>query len=269
MSKLSSVLAYAGLPLTAEDAVRMDQAEKARLEKSTVLAHNDPDVKKLFSKAALEAIEDEHRQRGTFGHGFGGAESFYVVPAGGGTLAYAEVARARQQQQKQQEATSEDEEAEFVDAKEMAGPSSPKHSRTASGKTRESFGKTRTQEELELENTTLKATLEQLAGRLSTFEAHAQDASMAALEQSMATLKAEPGRRDDIRAQQRLRALEAELQKAAEKEQSTRVLAERQAKELRKYKHHFEELKKGALKKEKVKQEKREPVGPGDGVTGE
>ena len=86
MSKLSSVLAYAGLPLTGEDA----QAEqnKQKLNTKTVSASNDPDVKKIFSKAALDAIEDEHRQRGMQGHAFGPAESFYVVHDRAGVVAH-------------------------------------------------------------------------------------------------------------------------------------------------------------------------------------
>ncbi|KAI6876384.1 hypothetical protein KC318_g18110, partial [Hortaea werneckii] len=84
MSKLSAALAYAGLPLTADDAVKASEgipssSRNKDLAASTVHANNDPDVKKIFSKAALNAIEEEHRQRGTLGHGFGPAESFYVV----------------------------------------------------------------------------------------------------------------------------------------------------------------------------------------------
>jgi hypothetical protein len=261
MSKLSSVLAYAGLPLAPEDAVKNDQPSKQKPERRTVSASNDPDVKKIFSKAALDAIEDEHRQRGTLGHGFGPAESFYVVQKGGGTYSYADIARAQQQRWGE-----EDSEPEFVDAKEVHGPASPKHNRL-SHKKRGSFGKPRTEEELELENTTLKSTLEQMTSRLQAFEAHAQDASMAALTQSMVSIRPSPNpavaNTDDAGVQERLQQLEDQLERKAENEQKLQTLNERQTRELKKYKYHFEELKKGARRKQDQKET------GGDGVTGD
>lgn len=271
MSKLSSVLAYAGLPLTAEDAVNHEQAEKNKVEKRvTVKASNDPDVNKLFSRAALDAIEDEHRQRGTLGQGFGPTESFYVVQTGGGTYSYADIAKAQQQKP-----GDDDDDPEFVDAKEVPGPSSPKRSRISSRANRSSFGKPRTQEELELENSTLKSTLEQLAGRLANFEAHAQDASMAMLTQSMIGFKpsssGEPRRGpvDDAGLKERLRQLETKVEESTESEQKMRTLAEKQSRELKKYRQRFEELKKGARERDRLKQEKRESFDPGDGVAGD
>jgi hypothetical protein len=258
MSKLSSVLAYAGLPLTADDAVNNDQQNTLKKEKQTVRATNDPDVNKIFSKAALAAIEDEHRQRGTLGHGFGPAESFYVVQKGGGTYSYADIARAQQR-----EAEEDDEEPAFVDAKEVP---SPKQSRSSRRK-RDSFGMPRTQEELELENTTLKTTLEHLASRLEAFEAHAQDASMAALTQSMISVK--PPTKpvgDEAHSQSRLRELELQVEQQASEEQKLRKLSDRQARELKKYQHQFEKIKSGARQKERMRQE--QGTG-GDGVTGD
>ena len=276
MSKLSSVLAYAGLPLTAED-LQPDQTSKQKPEKRTVSAGNEPDVKKIFSKAALDAIEDEHRQRGTFGHGFGPGESFYVVQKGGGTYSYADIAKAHQHQLSR---IGEDEEAEFVDAKEMPGPPSPKRSRF-SHQRRDSFGSPRTQEELELENTTLKNTLEQVAGRLAAFETHAQDASMAALTQSMASLR--PGANEalketategqlDAAVQERLQQLESQLQQQAEERQKLETHAIKQEKILRKYKAKWDELKENARERDKAKKEKSEKTADdiaGDGVVGE
>ena len=153
MSKLSSVLAYAGLPLTAEESQQPEPAPKEKVSKDrnnrTVSAANEPDVKKYFSKAALTAIEDEHRQRGAHGQVFGPAESFYVVQKGGGTYSYADIARNQQLHN----AAMEDEEL-FVDAQEGT------HNRNSSqSSNRAAFGKSRTAEELELENTTLKTTL--------------------------------------------------------------------------------------------------------------
>lgn len=178
MSKLSSALAYAGLPLTADD---IKTEPPSTSQKRTVSASNDPDVKKYISKAALDAVEYQHRKRGTFGHGFGPSESFYVVQTGGGTYSYADITKNHQAPLS---AMDEDDEESFVDAREIPVPGSPKRSRTAQPR-RGTFGKTQTQEELELENRTLKNTIDFLSGRLSNFEAHAQDAAMASMTQSM------------------------------------------------------------------------------------
>lgn len=257
MSKLSSVLAYAGLPLSAEE-VSPEQSMRQKPEKPTVTASNEPDVTRIFSKAALDAIEDDHRQRGTLGHGFGPAESFYVVQKGGGTYSYADIARQKQSHQQLLPNVVEDEEAEYVDAKEIAGPSSPQSSRFSQQR-RESFGATRTHEELELENTTLKTTLEHLAQRLAAFEAHAQDASMAALTQSMVNLRPpQQGGSADAATQERLRQLERQVEQQAEDKQKLESLAGRQEKMLRKYQSKWEELKKGAKEKDRVRREKSE-----------
>ncbi|WPH03014.1 Hypothetical protein R9X50_00588800 [Acrodontium crateriforme] len=249
MSKLSSVLAYAGLPLTAEDS-QTDQTPDLKAGKKRVSASNDPDVKKIFSKAALDAIEEEHRRRGTLGHGFGPAESFYVVPNSGGTMSYAEMAR----NQHQLSNIGEDDEDSFVDAREMPGPPSPRHSRRPSSQQnqRGSFGKARTGEELELENTTLKATLEQVAKRLQNFEAHAQDASMAALTQSMIGFRpANTAPPADSVTQKRLRQVEKQLEETTE--------------ENKKYKAYLEKLKNNA----KARRESRGAKGPEDASTAE
>lgn len=260
MSKLSSVLAYAGLPLTAED-VQAEQ-KKQKLNKKTVSASNDPDVKKIFSKAALNAIEDEHRQRGMQGHAFGPAESFYVVQKGGGTYSYADIAKAQQQQLG---GIDEDDEDSFVDAREAQAPPSPRHSRHSSQAGRNSFGKNATHEELELQNATLKATLEKLATRLSNFEAHAQDASMAALTQSMASISTQGGGQQgeapDPAVAERLKQLEMQLEQQTEERTRLQNLAAKQEKTLKQYKSKWDDIKKSAREKERAKKEKSEKVG--------
>lgn len=255
MSKLSSVLAYAGLPLTADDIIPEHPA-KSTSNKSTVRAANDPDVKKIFSKAALDAIEEEHRQRGTLGHGFGPAESFYVVQKGGGTYSYADIARAHQQQLAGQ--GPDDEEPDFVDAKEVQNPTSPRQGRfPRSSSTRDPYGSARTNEELDLENVTLKQTLQDLASRLAAFEAHAQDASFAALTQSVANLRPPgAGLVADPAMHERVRQLEKQIESQAEERQKLESLASKQERMLKKYHSRFEEIKKSAKEKDKVKKEK-------------
>lgn len=264
MSKLSSALAYAGLPLTTEDPPA--EISKQRLEKSTVSAGHEPDVKKIFSEAALEAIEDEHRQRGSQGRVFGPAESFYVVQTGGGTYSYADIARPHQQKQpSQNETIDEDDDEIFVDARDAREPPSPKHSRISSqGGCRSGFGISRTNEELELENVTLKQTLEQLATRLTEFETHAQDASMAALTQSMASLHPGAGGSPGApmsNAPDRVRQLEKQLEQLAEERQKYYTLASKQDKALKQYKAKWEDIKKSAREKDRSKKEQIERAG--------
>lgn len=251
MSKLSSVLAYSGLPLSSPDAIP-DQQPAGKSAKRTVRANADPDVKKLFSKAALDAIEDDHRQRGNQGHVFGPAESFYVVQTGGGTLSYADIAKAQHQQAS---IIGGDDEEAFVDAREAQAPYSPRNSHSPSMPQRNSFGNPRTGEELELENTTLKQTLEQLASRLANFEAHAQDASMAALTQSVASLRHQGGGPDQG-AEERVRALERQIEQQAEQRAKLEELARKQEKKIRAYHSKWDAIKKSAQEKERIKMEK-------------
>jgi hypothetical protein len=272
MSKLSSVLAYAGLPLTPEEAQKVEtpSPEKIRKDRSsrTVSAANEPDVKKYFSKAALTAIEDEHRQRGAHGQVFGPAESFYVVQKGGGTYSYADIARNQQLQN----AGLEDEDL-FVDAQE--GLPSPRHGRFPSSESsRAAFGKSRTAEELELENTTLKTTLEQLAARLANFEAHAQDASFAALSHSMASLPSAPHTHHAAPdsgqslhdALNRVRALEGQISSQTEQHEKLEARALNQEKKLRMYHTKWEDVKKSAREKEKAKRERAAEASSKDGT---
>jgi len=220
-----------------------------------VRAGHEPDVKKIFSPAALRAVEDDHRSRGTFGHGFNPAESFYVVPPTGMTTSYRDMATCRRS------GLGEDDEDDFVDAQEVvvSGPPSPLLSRTAQQK-RKSFGKARTGEELELENETLKSTLEQLAGRLANFEAHAQDASMAALTQSMVSLRPPTGPPDPAMLE-RVRQLEQTVEKDAEERQKLESLAAEQEKALKKYHARYTKLKEGAKVRLRARDEKSEKGG--------
>jgi hypothetical protein len=265
MSKLSTALAYAGLPLSPEEP--SPEQSRQKMERSTVHASNEPDVKSLFSKAALAAIEDEHRQRGRQGRVFGPAESFYVVQTGGGTYSYADIAKAQEEQSKQQQPhpdTIEEEDEEiFVDARDAREPPSPKQSRiSGQGSVRGGFGQS-TNEELELENVTLKQTLEQLATRLAEFETHAQDASMAALTQSMASVKpgivstAAAGSSSNDRVQQ----LEKQLEQITEERQKYYTLASKQDKTLKQYRAKWEDIKKSAREKDRTKKEKTEQPG--------
>jgi len=271
MSKLSSVLAYAGLPLTADDIVT-----GSAVSEQTVRASKDPDVKKIFSKATLAAVEDEYRQRGLNGHGFGPAESFYVVPHAGHTKSYATVAGNSGGKSKPQDLVSlgEDDEEAFVDAQEAQGTPSPKQNRfpihTAAQSSPRSGGgafcKGQTREELELENRTLKATLDGMVTRLQQFEVHAQDASLAALTQSMAGVQRGP---PDPALTERIRMLEQQVEKEAEERQKLVAHAMKQERQLRKWHSNYEKLKNSAREKMKAKEKGGLERRPGEAADGE
>ncbi|KAH9827674.1 hypothetical protein Tdes44962_MAKER00400 [Teratosphaeria destructans] len=246
MSKLSSALAYAGLPLNAED---VKEATPPAKGVSSVRANDGPNVKRIFSKAALEAVEEDNRSRGKHGH-FGPAESFYVVPSTGMTQSFAQIAKRHSGLGD----LAEEDEGEFVDAREAQAPPSPKHHRSGSSaqKSRRSSSAQHTQEEIELENATMKETLSHMAERLRQFEMHAQDANMAALTHSVASVRAAgaTGAGDA----ERIKLLEQEAERRAEEYRKLEALAAKQEKQLKLYKVKYDGLKEGAKAKQKAKE---------------
>ena len=171
ISTLSAPLAFAGLPLSPEplppSPVKKANARPSSPTSSRVGA--DPDLTRIFSRAALHAVRD-----GT--GGLGGAESFYVVPTTGGTMSYAGMLSHGQLGSN----LTEDDDTEFVDASETPQPLSPSSQRRplgSSGRGRGSSGKT--VEELEVENESLRAVTVDFADRLRMFELGAQRSSIA------------------------------------------------------------------------------------------
>ncbi|KAK4991077.1 hypothetical protein LTR66_006626 [Elasticomyces elasticus] len=251
LSKLSSILAYAGLPLTERELT----GQSYKLEKTSARASNEPDVNAIYSKAALRAIKDDH------GPVFGGAESFYVVPTTGGTLSYANVLQYAEQKSHRHHLSGINEEDEFVDASENPSSSSHLHSRKRS--VTKSMAPQKTPEELSIENAVIREMLEKLSRRLEDFESHAQDASLAALTQSMASvaIQAPTSTFPEYDKVESLRKAEQELQK--EKMDKDRLAQEnaKQKQLLAKYRQHYEQLKESARAKEKARRERadREP----------
>lgn len=184
-SKLSAPLAFAGLPLNLDD-------HPPSSPTPTPTAHNiseeqrplaaDPDFSKIFSKATLRALRDEHGGPAAGGP-FGGAESFYVVPTTGGTISYADILARKQQEATRHSnsnasvdpnSNSNDQlEDEFVDARETPQPASPVLSR---GRPKPG---TKTMEELQLENEYLRSVVDNISRRLVEFEMGAQTSSLA------------------------------------------------------------------------------------------
>lgn len=213
ISKLSAPLAFAGLPLTTE--VQTPAVpEKIPFRRERAVEHErvggDPDLTRIFSKAALRAVKER-----TGAQGLGaGAESFYFVPTTGGTISYAGILSKAEEERRASgllEGTrgklEDDEEPEFVDASETPHPPSPERSRQGGGRTwrygsrpspqqqpppppppASMTGSMKTAEELQVENQALKQLSDTLSRRLHMWEMNAQSSSMA-LQHSLRALQ--------------------------------------------------------------------------------
>lgn len=235
-SRLSSMLAFTGLPLTEES-----QEEVAT---QSARASPGPDVNRLFSRAALRAIEEQQRNQGFPGSAFGPGESFYVIPTSGGTASYADI--LSKAQQGAQNGGFNEEADEYVDARELPVGQSP---RIGSSRHRE--------EELQIENQALKQILDKLSHRLQAFESHAQDASMAALTQSMASVRG-PSGTPHPELEERMRAMEGQLEREMKEREKLGLENQKQKQIISKYRSHWEQLKDSARAKDKAKRDKAE-----------
>ncbi|GES58034.1 subunit 21 of Mediator complex [Aspergillus terreus] len=194
ISKISAPLAFAGLPLGLDGASQAESNRKSPADTRVDRHHAtsdrhvssaDPDISKIFSKAALQAIRD------STGGGTGNtAESFYVVPTTGGTVSYAGIL-ARKDKDARRNSLDVDDDDDFVDARET--PASPEVYQSLSrGKGK--FGRgsekltslqnPKTMEELQMENQALRHLSDTLSKRLHMWEVNAQSSSMA-LQQSL------------------------------------------------------------------------------------
>lgn len=204
-SALSAPLAFAGLPLMAdepEQAVTEKPAPKATGKApvqsastgTSARADTVPDPSTLFSKATLRALDTAP----------GAAESFIVVPTTGGTVSYAGILNHAGNQTHgglpspiiEEEERSFFDGEEFVDANEEPAPPSPTTTRSGrrarpgsagslaaaaeygKGVSAGSGGR-KTMEELELENSMMRQLLDKLSKRLHMWEASSQSQSLA------------------------------------------------------------------------------------------
>ncbi|PYH41977.1 uncharacterized protein BP01DRAFT_425856 [Aspergillus saccharolyticus JOP 1030-1] len=192
ISKISAPLAFAGLPLgsDAESSANRKSAPDTRTDRYNAMSDRshhaaDPDINKIFSKAALQAIRDT--TGGTPGNP---AESFYVVPTTGGTVSYAGILTRAEKEARRSSVDEGDE--DFVDARET--PSSPElrqslsdvrgSQRGARGNDKLASLNPKTMEELQMENQALRQLSDTLSKRLHMWEVNAQSSSIA-LQQSL------------------------------------------------------------------------------------
>ncbi|RAK83617.1 hypothetical protein BO79DRAFT_211793 [Aspergillus costaricaensis CBS 115574] len=204
ISKISAPLAFAGLPLGTDPSSQPSASRKSAPDTKTDRYNAvpdrsaEPDINKLFSRAALQAIKDN--TGGASGGTGSTAESFYVVPTTGGTVSYAGIlTRAEKEARRSSFEDAADE--DFVDARETppspelrqslsgaaAAPMGSKASRTPTSQS-EKFSRLtqnpKTMEELQMENQALRHLSDTLSKRLHMWEVNAQSSSMA-LQQSL------------------------------------------------------------------------------------
>ncbi len=150
----------------------MTTQKRIRVRHST--SHStEPDIQKLYSKAALRAVARE-------GHSTN--DSFYVVPPSGHTASYASILTFADKEKRRMEGSThatmgnlpEDaDEDDFVDARESQMSHSPAlKRRPAKGNTDNIV------EELYLENKSLKDMIDLLSKRLHAFESMSQNSGM-------------------------------------------------------------------------------------------
>lgn len=112
-------------------------------------------------------------------------DSFYVVPTSGHTASYASILSYADKEKRRMGASvlgelsnvAEEDEDDFVDAKESQGPPSP-GLRRKTGKSRSDKELNNVVEELYLENKSLKDMLDKLSKRLHAFESMSQNSGM-------------------------------------------------------------------------------------------
>ncbi|KAI9044314.1 uncharacterized protein KD926_001545 [Aspergillus affinis] len=201
ISKLSAPLAFAGLPLGSDASPQAESSRKsyadtkldrhqATSSRSTKSA--EPDISRIFSRAALQAIRDSPGGgSGTGGPTGGPAESFYVVPTTGGTVSYAGILGRAEREARRNSLEEGDD--DFVDARETPVSPELRHSFTGSGKGKNGRANDRlttnlqnpkTMEELQMENQALRHLSDTLSKRLHMWEVNAQSSSIA-LQQSL------------------------------------------------------------------------------------
>jgi hypothetical protein len=282
-SKLSGPLAFAGLPLTAEQAAKdasQQQSKKSEKEKSQektrASSSDEPDLTKIYSSAALKAIRED------VGPSFGPQESFYLVPPTGGTVSYAGMVSGGRASTILPDTIPEDDD-EFVDARESIGPPSPRSLRNSGrkgnspvasrdGRRPKSAAGGKTTEELELALEAMRQLLDTQAQRLQMWEMSSQSQSMA-LQQSMRSVRQRPDlpnvgsdpttvdklAKEEMSAAdaERIQQLEMLLKAEKEEKQALEMRSSRMESENKRltttvgrYRDKWEQLKAGARKRE-------------------
>lgn len=258
INRLSAPLAFAGLPLIAEESTPADSpapqspVQKRSRARSIPSPGEEPDLSKIYSKAALRAV---------YRDGHSGTDSFYVVPPSGHTVSYANILTFDQKEKRRAMAASvhggktdahdDQDDDDFVDARESQMTLSPS--------TKRRVGKSQTErelynviEELNTENESLKGMLDKVTKRLHAFEASAQHSRLAMVDSMRLTRPGSPMSQSggpqvsDEFLRKRNRELEEDLARAAKNFEILEKDNKHLQRTVDKYRDKWEALKAGA-----------------------
>lgn len=280
VSKMSAPLAFAGLPLVQPAPEQAAPEVKPATKPSKTSKEKPMDYSHLISNAAFRAVVSSPNDPDPAPVRPRVEDSFYHVPATGGTMSYAELlaradrdeARTLRGHHRQISNLSNISEDDFVDAPSEIPPDhkTPKAA-TRRGMTDERKVDGKTMEELALENQALKHISDTLSRRLHVFEMSSQT-STAALAQSIrsmphspsmtpTTLRHKPSNKPDIhdtastdgehdeRTQKRMGELEDILRKSDARAKKKDAENEKLRARLDSYKNRWDTLKESAKSK--------------------
>lgn len=255
INKISAPLAFAGLPLIQEESTVSEQSDSPEVSPTRRRAHPspstvlEPDLSKIYSKATMRALARE---------GHGANDSFYVVPTTGHTMSYANILSFAEKEKRRLGASThgdlvdvgEDDEDDFVDARESPIPLSPGAKRRI-GRARTDKELSNTIEELSTENKSLKDMLDKLTKRLHAFEASAQNSAMALAESYRLMRPGSPvsagtSKLSDEAVKRRTQEVEEQLAAAVKQMERLEKDNRKMQKTLEKYREKWEMLKAGA-----------------------
>jgi hypothetical protein len=279
LSKLSAPLAYAGLPLITEEPSTPPEPAKTRetSQKSKYSSNRsttgEPDLTKFISRAALRASA----------HPAQGGDSFYVVPATGHTVSYANILSFAEKEKRRMAASmhsadpglfDDPDHEDFVDAHETPMPPSPGIKRFG-GKGKSSGIKEleNVVEELYIENKSLKDCIDQLSKRLHAFEMSAQQSSLA-LQESMRMMRPSSpapapsklkGEENEAKMSRKIRSLEEQVEAGEREMRKVTKENERLQAVVARYRDRWEKLKEGAKNRREVPKDAKGGDGKDDG----
>ncbi|CRK17713.1 hypothetical protein BN1708_002995 [Verticillium longisporum] len=272
MNRLSAPLAFAGLPLIAEESALQEVAETWTPEASPPVKRTkhkspapaaEPDLSRIYSRATMRAMSGQNPN-----------ESFYVVPTSGHTMSYANILNFADKEKRRMDASLhvggdsgrfEDDEDDFVDARDTpVAPPSPTKRRgrgtMSHANEARSFasGSHKTAEELAMENKSLKDVLDKLSRRLHAFEASAQNSSLALAESmrfrrptsplatSAGGPPSGPGIEDTTALKAKNKELEEQMALTVQRIEALEKENQKMERTLAKYREKWEKLKAGA-----------------------
>ncbi|KAK4448132.1 hypothetical protein QBC34DRAFT_119736 [Podospora aff. communis PSN243] len=271
INKLSAPLAFAGLPLIAEESTASEAAPVSPSEQATQRKPrqqrpppptSEPELSKIFSRATLQAIR---------GPGHHGGDSFYFVPTSGHTASYASILNHENKEKRRIAASQHDadlgddqDEDDFVDARESQ-PTTGVRKRV--GKTQTERGLQNMVEELHTENVSLKEMIDKLSKRLHAFELNSQSAHLALAQSVRLQRPGSPmsssGGPGDEALKRRNRELEEQLALTMQKMETMEKDFNKLQQNLEKYRERWAALKASA----KAKMGARSTAGEGEPST--